>query len=150
MKKQATKGIMVILAIILFIPFTGFAQDKKGPNTVTIVTLTLNMSAEGTAAEADSLFSLLDKNVTKKNKFVNSITRVRHLYGSSSQDFLVITEYNGSDLGIIDQADTEGFELFKKWKPDVKDRTDFNTAMNKFFTSKHSDEIYSLISKVSK
>ena len=75
--------------------------------------------------------------------------RVGHLYGSNSRDFIIITEYNGSGLEVLEKADEEGFKLFKKWKPEKEDRIEFNKAVNKYYKSTHSDEIYSLWSKVS-
>lgn len=148
--KQATKGITLLLVIILFVPFVGFAQDKDEPNTVTAVTLAFDTDADGSPAEFDSLYALFDENVVSKNKFIKSVMRVGHLYGSNSGDFVVITEYNGSGLGIIDKAGDEGFELFKKWKKDKEDRAEFSKARNKYFKPSHSDQIYTLLSKVSK
>ena len=150
MKIQAIKGLTFLLVIILFIPFVGFAQDKDGPNLVTAITLTLDPNVDGSAAEYDSLTALFDKNVISKNKFIKSVMRVGHLYGANSGDFVIITEYNGSSLGVIEDADEEGFELFKKWMKDEDDRAEFNKARNKYFSPQHSDEIYTLISKVSK
>ena len=84
-----------------------------------------------------------------KNKFIKSVIRVGHYYGSKSGEFLVITEYNGNGLGIIEEAGEEGSKLFNKWKKDKDDRAEFNKARNKYFKPWHSDEIYTLISKVS-
>ena len=150
MKKQAIKGITLFLVIILFVPFVGFAQDKDESNIVVAVTYQAAFPEDGSVAEFDSLYAALDKNVVSKNKFINSVVRVGHLYGSDSRDFLIITEYNGGGLGVLDEADEEGFKLFKKWKPEKEDRIAFNKALNKYYKSTHSDEIYSLWSKVSK
>ena len=149
MKKQATKGIMLLLVIILFIPIVGFAQDNDRPNIVTAITLTFDPDADGSNAEFDSLEVLFDKNVVSKNKFIKSVMRIGHYYGSKSGEFVVVTEYNGGGLGIIDDAGEESSKLFKKWKKDEDDRTEFNKARNKYFKPWHSDEIYTLISKVS-
>jgi hypothetical protein len=37
MKTQATKGIMILLAIILFIPYVGIAQDNEKEFKPTVV-----------------------------------------------------------------------------------------------------------------
>ena len=149
MKKQAIKGITLLLVIILFVPIVGLAQDSDKPNIVTAVTLTFDPDADGSNAEFDSLTVLFDKNVVNKNKFIKSVMRIGHYYGSKSGEFLVITEYNGNGLGIIEEAGEEGNKLFKKWKKDKDDRAEFNKARNKYFKPWHSDEIYTLISKVS-
>lgn len=150
MKKQSIKGIALIIVILLFVPFVGFAQDSDDSNTVLAVTLRAAYPDGGTAAEFDSLYALLDENVVSKNKFIKSVMRVGHLYGSHSGDFIIITEYDGSGLGIIEEADEEDLKLFKKWKPDEEDRAEFTKKLNKYFTNYHSDEIYLLWSKVSK
>jgi len=150
MKRQAIKGITLFIVILLFVPFIAFAQDNDEQNIVVAVTFQATLSGEGTPAEFDSLYAELDKHVVSKNKFINSVMRVGHLYGSNSRDFLVITEYNGGGLDVLEKADEEGFKLFKKWKPEKEDRVAFNKAMNKYFKVAHSDEIYSLWSKVSK
>ncbi len=149
MKKQSIRVITFALVIILFIPFVGFGQDNDDPNIVTTVTLWFDTDADGSPAEFDSLTALFDENVVSKNKFLNSVLRVGHYYGSSSGEFVIITEYNGSGLGIIEKAGEEGSKLFKKWKKDEDDRDEFNKARNKYFKPKHSDEIYTLSSKVS-
>jgi hypothetical protein len=149
MKKHAFKGITLLLVIILFVPFVGFAQDKDDPNIVTAVTLTFDTDADGSPAEFDSLYALFDENVLSKNKFIKSVMRVGHYYGSSSGEFVIITEYNDSGLGIIEKAGDETADLFKKWKKDEDDRAEFNKARNKYFKPRHSDEIYTLLSKVS-
>ena len=150
MKKQATKGIIILLLVILFVPIVGFAQDSDDRNIVTAVTMKSAFPEGGSVAEFDSLYAALDKNVVSKNKFVKSVMRVGHLYGASSGDFVVITEYNGSGLEVLDDAAEEGSKLFKKWKSEKEDRAEFNKAMNKYFKDTHSDEIYTLWSKVSK
>lgn len=150
MKKQATKGIMILLILILFVPFVSFAQDSDEQNVVLAVTYQAAFPEDGSVAEFDSLYAALDKNVVSKNKFVNSVMRVGHLYGSNSGDFIVITEYSSSDLGVLKNAAEEGSKLFKKWKPEKEDRAAFNKALNRYYQDRHSDEIYSLWSKVSK
>ena len=149
MKKQAIKGITSFLVILLFVPFVGFAQDGDEPNTVTATTLTFDPDVEGSPAEFDSLIALFDENVLSKNKFIKSVMRVTHLYGAHSGEYVIITEYNGSGLGIIDKAGDETTRLYKRWKKEDDDRAEFNKAQNKYFKPRHSDEIYSLLSKLS-
>lgn len=149
MKTQATKGIMILLVIILFIPFVGFAQDKDENNIVLAVTYQAAFPEDGSVAEFDSLYAELDKNVVSKNKYINAVLRVGHMYGSNSGDFIVITEYKGGGLELLEKANEEGLKLFKKWKPEKEDRASFNKALNKYYKDRHSDEIYTLWSKVS-
>ena len=149
MKTQATKGIMILLVIILFVPFVGFAQDTDKPNIVTTVTLAFATDTGGSPSEFDSLSTLWDDNVVSKNKFIKSVMRVGHYYGSKSGEYVIITEYNGGGLSIIEEAGKETTKLYKKWKKDEDDRDAFNDAQDKYFKPWHSDEIYTLNSKVS-
>ena len=128
MKKQAIRGITLFLVIILFVPFVGFAQDNEKPNIVTTVTLTFDADGDDSSAEFDSLSALWDENVVSKNKYIKSVVRVGHYYGSKSGEFVVMTEYNGGGLGIIEKANDETTKLFKKWKKDEDDRDAFNDA----------------------
>ncbi len=149
MKTQATKGIMALLLIILFVPFVGIAQDTDKPNIVTTVTLSFATDNGGSNAEFDSLNAIYDKNVVSKNKFIKSEMRIGHYYGSKSGEYIIITEYNGGGLGIIEEAGEEDGKLFNKWLKDKEDRDKYNDAINKYFKQWHSDEIYTLNSKVS-
>ena len=149
MKKQAIKGVVTLLAVLLFVPYIGFAQDSDESNTVLAVKMKAAFPEDGSMAEFDSLYALLDENVVSKNKYIKSVMRVGHLYGSNSGDLIVITEFNGGGLSIIEKADEEGTKLFKKWKADKEDSAEFNKALNKYFKNYHSDEIYTLWSKVS-
>ena len=146
---KTTRIITSIIVIILLIPCLGFAQDDEEPNTVLCVKYAFNTdNEEGSVAEFDSIYALNDKYVTKKNKYIKMKIRVSHYYGSDSDDFLSITEYNGSGLDIIEKAIKENTRLYKEWKTDEKDRKAFNELFYKYFKAGHSDEIYALLSKV--
>ncbi len=148
MNKTTIRVILAVLLILLFIPSLGLAQDKDEQNTVKCVTYAADWKEGASVAERDSIFDLWDDNVVKKNKYIKMDMTIRHLYGSNSDDFVFIVEYNGSGLGIMEKADEEGTRLFKKWKPDAEDRKAFNALFGKYLKGGHSDEIYTLISKV--
>ena len=146
---KTTRVLLSVLVIILLIPCSGFAQDDEKPNMVLCVTANADWSPEGGSwAEFDSLFTLASKNVVKKNKYIKMQVMVNHYYGADSDDFLVITEYNGSGLGIIEKAVEENAKLYKEWKPDKNDRDAYYKARAKYFKSGHSDEIYQIFQKV--
>ena len=147
MNKNTIKVILSVLLILIFIPSL-IAQDKEKPNIVVGVTYTHEHKEGVTVADLDSIWTLYNKNVTKKNKYIIMEFSVGHLYGSNSSDFLVITEYNGSDLNIIAKANEEDTRLYKEWKKDKEDRKTLNTLFNEHFKPKHSDEIYVLFNKV--
>lgn len=148
MNKITIRVIVAVVVILLFIPCLGFAQDKDEPNTVLCVKNEINQNTEGTRAEADSIYALLDNNVTKKNKYIKMEIRVAHFYGSKSGDFLTITEFSGSGLAIIEKAIEEDTRLYEEWMKDAEDRKAFNALFTKYFKGGHSDEIYTVFTKV--
>ena len=147
MNKNTIKVILSVLLILIFIPSL-IAQDKEKPNIVVGVTYTHEHKEGVTVADLDSIWTLWDKNVTKKNKYIIMQFCVSHLYGSNSSDFLVITEFNGGDLDIIAKANEEDFRLEKEWMKDKEDRKAFYALFTEHFKPKHSDEIYTLFTKV--
>ncbi|MFC1536071.1 hypothetical protein ACFL4H_01735 [Candidatus Neomarinimicrobiota bacterium] len=148
MNKTTIRVIISLLVIILLIPCLGFTQDKEKPNIVLAVTYIHEHKEGSTVADLDSIWALWDKNVTKKNKYISMQFCVGHLYGSNSSDFLVITEFNGGDLDIIAKANEEDTRLEKEWMKDKEDRKAFYTLFTEHFKPKHSDEIYTLFTKV--
>ena len=148
MNKTTIRIIVTVLVILLFIPCLGFAQDKDEPNTVLCVTNTRAFNEGNTQAELDSIWTLFNKNVMMKNKYIKMEMVVNHYYGSNGLDFVVITEYNGSGLDIIDKAAKETTRIYKEWMKDAEDRKAFNALFRKYFKDGHSDEIYTLFSKL--
>jgi hypothetical protein len=146
---KTTRIITSIIVIILLIPCLGFAQDDEKPNIVVGVTWTHEHKEGITVTDLDSIWALFNKNVTEKNKYITMEFCVSHWYGANSSDFLVITEYNGSGLDIIDKAFEENTRLYKEWKKDKEDRKAFNNLFFEHFKPNHSDEIYTVFSKFS-
>ncbi len=96
----------------------------------------------GSARELDSLASLVgDKIFGSENELVVSHKIVRHFWGNDSRDFIEIIELKSFDD--IDKAFEKSNELFKKTWATKEARDALNKAYNKYFTGKHSDEIYS-------
>ena len=96
----------------------------------------------GTNRELDSLAVLVD-NITygKDNEYVISHKAVRHFWGHDSRDFVEIIELKSFDD--IEKAFEKANELFRKEFTTKEARDAFNKAYSKYFTGKHSDEIYS-------
>ena len=94
----------------------------------------------GSRAEFDSLTQVYAEKVTKKNELILSQRILRHWWGSDSRQFVVVVEVK--DWDAVEKANAREDELFKKaFSKEEQDR--FNKAYNKYFTGKHSDEIYS-------
>jgi len=148
MNKTTIRVIVAVVVILLLIPSIGLAQDKDEPNTVLCVTNVRDYNEGNTLAELDSISTLWTDNVIKKNKYIIMQFVVTHYYGANSRDFVVITEYNGSGLAIIENAAKETNRIYKEWMKDAEDRKVFNALFTKYMKPYHSDEIYTLFSKI--
>lgn len=133
------KFLIALLTVILLISISAFAQTPQG-NVVVINNSELSLSGEGTFAEFDSLTSEYNKWCLDKNDYVISHKTVRHWWGHDNRDFVNIVEVKNWDdiLNFNERAD----ELFREHWDTPEKRKAFNDAYNKFFTGKHSDEIY--------
>ena len=95
----------------------------------------------GSARELDSLATLyMDKLYGSDNQYVVSFKAVRHWWGHNNRDFIGIMEVKTWDDVI--KAEQRANELFEKTWSTKEARDAFNKAYNKYFTGKHSDEIY--------
>jgi len=147
-KKSTISVLIPFLIIIFLIPFATYAQDDDGYNTVLMVKQIFNYNEGNTVAEFDSISTIWDENIVKNNKYIVSQMTLGHYYGSNSSEFIVITEYNGSGLDIIEKAGDETTRLYKEWMPESEDRKELNGLFSKYFTIWHSDEILTMFSKV--
>ncbi|MBK7105123.1 MAG: hypothetical protein IPH62_07560 [Ignavibacteriae bacterium] len=132
-----------ILTITLFLLISissksTFAQQTG--NAVIIQNLEADFPEDGTAAEFDSLTHLFQTKVWDKNPYVISHKTIRHWWGDNNRDILEITEIKTWED--IPKAMQKLEELFKESWTTKEDREKFNKAYNKYFTGKHSDEIY--------
>jgi len=90
--------------------------------------------------ELDSLAQIFMDNNYKNNEYVVSYKAIRHFWGHDNKDFIQIVEVKSWEDVI--KASEKATELFEKAMPDKADRDKFNKAFNKYFSGKHSDEIY--------
>ena len=129
-------SILFVMVIILTADFS-FSQDG---NIVYVQTWEFEMPEGGSWAEFDSLATLLNENVVKKDAKILSQRIVRHQWGSDSRQLIVIREYANIEDLVLD--DDTGSELFRAyWKTD-EERKAFNKAFRKYWQGHHSDEIY--------
>ena len=129
----------MVLLVFLFAGTMAIAQPGSG-NLIVINNAELSLSGEGSFAEFDSLNSLYNKNVLAKNELIISYKTYSHWYGHNNRDFITMTEVKSwEDVIAVNQRNTELFE--EHWATEAE-RKAFNDASNKYFTGKHSDEIY--------
>ena len=134
---------VLVLGLLLLFNFSNvYAQDDDGP-AVVITTVEMAMPEDGSIAEFDSLNQLYTDNVIKKNNLIQNFRMLRHWWGHNNRDMLLI--YDVKNWNDILAANLKNDELFEAaWKTEDS-RKAFNKAYNKYFTGKHSDEIYSVV-----
>ncbi len=134
--------LTALFLFALFISFNSSAYAQEAQNNVVVMTnFERAFPDDGTGRELDSLAQVMMDNSYKNNPYVISYGVVRHFWGHNSRDFIqMITVKSFEDINKAEQA---GNDEFMKAMPNKADRQAFSKAFNKYFTGKHSDEIYS-------
>jgi hypothetical protein len=137
------KSLFTILFLFfVFLPTNNslFAQEAQG-NVFIMTNFERAFPENGSARELDSLATLyMDKVYGSDNEYVVSHKAVRHWWGHDNRDFIAIIEVKSWDD--VTKANQKATELFDKVWSTKQSREAFNKAYNKYFTGKHSDEIY--------
>ena len=132
-----------VLFLLVFFVSAGssvFAQAAEG-NVLVMTNFERAFPDDGSARELDSLSSLyVDKLFGSDNQYVVSHKTVRHWWGHDNRDFIQMIEVKSWDD--VTKANQRANELFMQAWPTKANRDAFNKAFNKYFTGKHSDEIY--------
>ena len=131
-------SICFLLTVALAFSGMLYAQEEE-PHVFTVVTFELLIPEDGSRAEFDSLYALWAENITKNNEFIVSEISMSHLWGSNSDDFVLITEVRS--FADVEKAENRNFELLEVAWPDKEDRKKYSKAFRKYF-GRHSDEIY--------
>jgi hypothetical protein len=131
----------VLFLFIVFLSLNGtlVAQEAQG-NVFIMTNFERAFPDNGSARELDSLATLYMDKVYGDNEYVVSYKAVRHWWGHDNRDFIQIVEVKSWDD--VTKANAQADELFMKAWSTKADRDKFNKAYNKYFTGKHSDEIY--------
>jgi hypothetical protein len=137
----------VIFSFLLILFFTGandiLAQAPQG-NAVLMSNYERAFPMDGSMAEFDSLTHQFQTKVWDKNPLVISHKTVRHWWGHDNRDVIEITIIKSWED--IPKAMQKNNELFLEAWSTKEARISFNKAYNKYFTGKHSDEIYQEVS----
>ena len=136
-------SLAILFVFIVFVSLNNstFAQEAQG-NVFVVTNFERAFPEDGSARELDSLaYLLLDKTFGKSNEYVVSSKIMRHWWGHDNRDFIQVIEVKSWDDVV--KANQRSGELFEKAWPTEAARDAFNKAFGKYFTGKHSDEIYS-------
>jgi len=133
--------IRLCFVFVIFLTVSGniYAQPVQG-NAVIITNLERAFPENGSMAEFDSLTQQFQTKVWDKNPLVISHKTVRHWWGNDNRDVIDITEVKTWED--IPKAMQKNDELFMTAWSTKEARASFNKAYDKYFTGKHSDEIY--------
>ena len=134
----------LIIPSFLFILFFAGANDilAQAPqgNAVLMSNYERAFPMDGSMAEFDSLTHQFQTKVWDKNPLVISHKTVRHWWGHDNRDVIEITVIKTWED--IPKAMQKNNELFMEAWATEEARESFDKAYNKYFTGKHSDEIY--------
>ena len=136
------KSFLALLFLsLLFVSFnnTTLAQSAQG-NVFVVTNFERAFPDNGSERELDSLAQIAMDYSFKDNPYVVSYKTMRHWWGHDNRDFVQIIEVKSWDD--IEKAYQEINKQFTKNMPEKADRENFGKAYNKYFTGKHSDEIY--------
>ncbi|MFN3873951.1 MAG: hypothetical protein ACK4R9_13210 [Ignavibacterium sp.] len=136
------KSLIVIFFLLTLVLGEGnklYAQTPQG-NVIIITNHERAFPENGSMAEFDSLTHQYQTKVWDKNPYVISHRTVRHWWGHDNRDVIEITEVKTWED--IPKAMAKSNELFMEAWSTKEARDKFNKAYDKFFTGKHSDEIY--------
>ena len=136
------KNLLYISTIVLFLfcfNQQSFAQAAQG-NVFVVTNFERAFPENGSMKELDSLNRVYMDNQYKGNEYVVSYKTLSHWWGHDNRDFIQVLEVKSWDD--VTKAYEKGNELFMKAMPNKSDREKFGKAYDKYFTGKHSDEIY--------
>lgn len=137
MKQLLFLGLLFTFVLIL----SGSTRAQEAEGHVFVITnLERAFPENGSARELDSLAQVFMDRAYKNNPYIVSYKIVRHWWGHNNRDFVRIIEVKSWDD--VPKAFDEVGNQIRKAVPDKTDREAFNKAYNKYFTGKHSDEIY--------
>ena len=135
--------LAILFAFIVFVSMNNstFAQSAQG-NVFVVTNFERAFPDNGSNREMDSLTTLyMEKCFGQENEYVVSYKLLRHWWGHNNRDFIQVVEVKTWDD--VTKANQKSGELFEEAWPTEAAQDAFNDAYNKYFTGKHSDEIYS-------
>jgi hypothetical protein len=132
--------ILSFLLIVFFADGSELVAQTPQGNAVLMSNYERAFPENGSMAEFDSLTHQFQTKVWDKNPFVISHKTVRHWWGNDNRDVIEITEVKTWED--IPKAMAKNDELFMAAWSTKEARESFNKAFDKYFTGKHSDEIY--------
>ena len=134
-------AVLFLFVVFLSMNSSLVAQSAQG-NVFVVTNFERAFTDNGSNRELDSLATLyMEKCFGPDNEYVVSYKLLRHWWGHNNRDFIQVVEVK--TWNDVTKANQRSGELFEKAWPTEAAQDAFNDAYNKYFTGKHSDEIYS-------
>lgn len=135
------KSIFLSLGMLISTFLLGMnvrAQEDPKPVYITVTTMYRNLDADRTDWQKTEK-EYYDK-VTSKNDLIIGSEILTHYFTANSSEVLFVSVYKTWED--IEKAEAVSDELIKKAWPDEKARKAFFDKQRSYYTTKHSDEIY--------
>lgn len=134
-------AVLFLFVVFLSVNSSLMAQSAQG-NVFVVTNFERAFTDDGSNRELDSLSALyMNKCFGADNEYVVSYKVLRHWWGHDNTEFIQIIEVKTWED--VTNANQKSGELFEKAWPTEAAQDAFNDAYGKYFTGKHSDEIYS-------
>ena len=144
MKQLNKMTLGLLLCAYLFSPLL-YAQEAAKKATVMIVT-TVHWNMDKTDGSQDEWLALekeyYDK-VTSKNEYILGANFLTHAFTADNSEAIWVTLYENWDA--IEEANDRTEELVKAGWPDEAARDAYFSKQGSYYTTHHSDEIYSVL-----
>ena len=139
---------LLLLLVFTSMLVTVQLQAQDNFNVVNVQKHKLRWPENGTAEIRDSLLTIYNDNIVRKNEYILSHREYYHFFTESNLDYLVIEEYK--DLASMEASFRKTTELEDKYWPDEAARKAFFDAMDSYFETWHGDHLYHINPRLSK
>ena len=136
--KKKSNLVYGLLILTFLLSSISYAQEDPKPVFITVTTLHRNLDSDGKDWKKTEQ-EYFDK-VTSKNDLIIGSEILTHYYTENSSEILHVSAYKTWED--IEKSGDITDELIKKGWPDEKARKAFFDKQRSYYTTRHSDEIY--------
>lgn len=141
---KTTNQFFMLITFMLLLSYSPIsAQEEPQARYYAVTDMHFNLNNDSDANWLEVEKEYMDK-VTNKNEYVLGAGYYTHLYTNNSTDVKYVQVF--ASWEDMEKANQRNNELINEAWPDEAARTAFFQTQSSFYTSKHSDEIYSVMS----
>jgi len=134
--KQSIKAISLVLIVLLLVPAFSYSECSEHSKNEA------NSHFDISRQSKDELYLLYIENVEMNNPYLHKMNHLGHNNGSGNTG-MYLTDFNLTDLELLERAQEESYRLFKIWLSDEDCQKEFIAKMN----DRHSNQSVQLASK---